>query len=327
MSQRPRPKRARVWAEPPLATSTISAVRPAPEHDEHRPLASFRAVVELRDLEAAGVLKPVGKRPRLRPYLRDLWKRKHFLIFDASSRLRTLNSRYRLGSFWLVGKPLADALFYFLIFGVILRAHRGVENYGAYVLTGLLMFRTTAAMIQESSGLIESSRSVIRSLSFPRASLVVSLAVREFMQSVPILLVVMALIWAIPPHETPSAAWPLVFGVLLLQLILSTGAAFLIARLTASLPDLAVGVTFALRILMYASAVVFPIEKFVEHRVLYEVLVHNPVYLVIDMYREILLLGVVPGLHRWIELGAVAGAVFVVGFLIFWGAEERYGRV
>lgn len=297
------------------------------ESDNHRPLTSLLSQSEIQGLLRSKVLKPVGRRPALKEYLGQIWKRRHFLVYDAQSRIITSNNNLRLGSFWIVGRPLIDAIFYFVIFGVVLQAHNGIDNYPAYIIIGMLMYRTTAAMWTQAAGIVEANRNMIRALSFPRGSIVISLAIKEFMTSVPILALVGILIYAIPPHVQIGWTWILSPFILALQVLFSLGISFLIARVTVGIPDLAFAVTFIIRILMYASSVPFPIERFINHPALFTLMTHNPIFIIIDMYRSVLMRGMVPPVDHWVQLGVWTLGAMVIGFVVFWFSEERYGRV
>src|SRR5699024_8940245 len=99
----------------------------------------------------SGDLTQVGVRPRLGEYVSQLWERRHFIAMDARHRVATQNSRNHLGGLWLLLRPLLDALMYYLIFGIILsRVFEGVDNVGAYIVIGVLTFRSTMRSI--SSG-------------------------------------------------------------------------------------------------------------------------------------------------------------------------------
>ena len=76
--------------------------------------------------EDASALQPVGIRPALATYLNDLWGRRHFIWMDSRHRVATSNSRNRLGSVWLILRPILDAAFYYVIFGLVLKMSGGV---------------------------------------------------------------------------------------------------------------------------------------------------------------------------------------------------------
>lgn len=280
-----------------------------------------------RGLISEGELKPVGVRPSIGAYLRDIWRRRHFLLFDARSRVLTKNSKHRLGAFWLVGKPTLDAAFFYILFGLVLQVDRGVDNYPGYVIVGVLMFRLTTGALGQSANLIHGSRSVIRAFSFPRASLAISRTLRELLTAGPIFAAMFVMLMIIPPHEFPTLSWLLVFPLVLLQSLMNLGIVFLIARLAVSLPDISFGVGFFSRALMYASGVIFPIERFVEHTTVYAIMTNNPLFILLTMYRSLLLDHTIPSWEQWLTVATWGVGLTVVGFLVFWKSEERYGRV
>ncbi|MGK4066072.1 ABC transporter permease [Rothia sp. HC945] len=279
-----------------------------------------------KELIASGAVMRVGGRPSLARYVAQIWKRCDFLVYDARSRVRTRNSHTRLGSFWLVGKPVLDVAFYFLVFGLLLKANRGIDNYVAYVAVGVLMFRYSSVAMTQSVGLIRSSRSMIQAFNFPRASLVVSFALREALSAVPLLLSLIVMILAIPPHVAPSLVWLLALPLIVLQGFFNLGLSFVMARLGFSVPDISQGMTFLSRILMYGSGVIFPIERFINHPAVYDVMTNNPLFILLSMYRTILIDRSVPPPQNWLSLALWCLGLIVFGFVFFWRAEEKYGR-
>ncbi|WP_347754295.1 ABC transporter permease [Agrococcus sp. ProA11] len=271
-------------------------------------------------------LRRVGTRPPLREYFTELFDRRHFIWAAARGEAVTRYSNERLGVAWYVLRPLLDAAFYGVIFGVILQVTRGVDNFVAFIIIGVFMFQLSSRAIIAGVTLIRSSKAMIRAFAFPRAALGISMVLRDLMSSMPAIVLMFVLIMAIPPHEAPNVAWSLFPLILALQLTLSLGFALFFGWLGARMPDLAQAMSFVSRLLMYASAVIFPIERFVDHPTILAIIQANPIYVVLNMYRMTLMDGRVPPVENWIQLAAWAVGALVVGFFLFWSDEERYGR-
>ncbi|MDJ1370934.1 ABC transporter permease [Gulosibacter molinativorax] len=271
-------------------------------------------------------LRTVSGRPPLGRYIKQLVDRRHFIWWDSKSRVSTANVEDRLGSFWLILRPLLDAMFYWLIFGLLLNMSRGMSNYIAFVIIGVFMFQSTSSAINAGTKVISSNKSMIRAFQFPRAALPLAVLVREFLQRIPAIFVMIAIIMVIPPHELPTTAWLLFPVILLIQLCMDFGLLLVFSRLGVMLPDLSKAVPFATRLLMYGSGVIFPIDRFVNHPTLMAIIELNPIYVVLDMYRLVLIDGVVPPTHHWIVLCSWAFGLLIVGFLFFWQGEESYSR-
>lgn len=271
-------------------------------------------------------LRRVGTRPPLREYFTELWHRRHFIWAGARGEAVTRYSNERLGMAWFVLRPLLDAVFYWVIFGVVLQISRDMANFVAFILIGVFMFQLSSRSITGGVSLIRSSKAMIRAFAFPRAALAVSMVLRDFLSALPALAVMLTMIIAIPPHELPTVTWSVFPLILALQLVLSVAFALLFGWLGSLAPDLAQAMSFVSRILMYGSAVIFPIERFVEDPTMLAVIKANPIYIVLDMYRSALIDGAVPPMEQWFALAAWAIGGLVIGFTLFWWNEERYGR-
>lgn len=283
----------------------------------------------VRALQDQGIdtsdLEPIGVRPRLGTYLVDLWERRHFIWMDARHRVATQNSRNRLGNVWLLLRPLLDAGLYFVIFGVVLHVTRGIDNFAAYVVIGVLMFRSTMRSFSQGPGTLQSSKAMIRAFSFPRAALPISAEIRDALQTTYTMITLLVLIVAIPPHEWPQWSWFLVVPIFALQFVLDLGISFVLARIGFFVPDVAQLMTVVGRILMYGSGVIFPIDRFLTHPVVAQIIQANPIYQMLAMYRQVLMNGTAPSLDSWLILGGWAFGLLIFGFLFFWRGEASYG--
>ena len=77
----------------------------------------------------------------------------------------------RLGQLWQVLTPLLNSAVYYLIFGVLFKANRGISNYTAHLVTGVFIFAFTERSIVVGSSAIRANITLIRALHFPRACL------------------------------------------------------------------------------------------------------------------------------------------------------------
>ncbi|ATG53757.1 ABC transporter [Brachybacterium ginsengisoli] len=283
-----------------------------------------------RALEAKGLdpsaLTRIGVRPPLGEYIQQLWQRRHFIWYDSRHRASTQNSGMLLGNVWLFLRPLVDVAFYFVIFGLVLDSGRGMENFAAFLTIGILLYRSTATSISSGTGLLRSNKAMIKAFTFPRASIPISAVLQATMTAVFTTFVMCIAIMVIPPFVVPKATWVLVVPIFLIQAVLNLGVMLITARIGFHLPDLANVLGVVSRFLMYASGVMFPIERFVHNETALSIVTLNPLYQIIDMMRTALMDGQVPDLRAWTISMLWAVGILVVGFIYFWRAEESYGR-
>ncbi|MHA7155894.1 ABC transporter permease [Arthrobacter sp. TMN-50] len=259
-------------------------------------------------------------------YLVALWDYRHFIFFDAKASVQTGNSKDRLGSLWLVLNPVLNGLTFYLIFGVLLQASRGVENFIGYLIIGVFLFQMSSRAISTGARAIQSNLKVVQAFNFPRAALLISINLRELLASIPVVITMLVLILLIDPAEEISWLWILVIPALLLQTIFNLGVGLFLGRIVSKVNDVATFVSFAMRIWMYASCVMFSITLFDPYPAVRSAIEMNPLYQVLTIVRQSVLYSEVPSWESWAILAAWALGALAVGMTYFWLAEETYGR-
>ncbi len=276
-------------------------------------------------LDRNGLIR-VGARPSLWRYLRQIWEFRSFVLFDSKSRIAGGNSTNSLGQLWLVLNPILNGATYFFVFGLLLGTGRGIENFIAYLIIGVFMFRFTSSAITSGSKAIISNRAVVRAFSFPRATLALAVNVRELMVQIPAFITMFVLILAFPPLEIVSWKWLLFIPLVAVQFLFNLGLSLILARLVTRFNDVTNLISFGTRIWLYLSAVFFSIDRFADHPTVLFIMHLNPMYCILEIARDSLLYDAWPDPNRWLVLGAWTLVLLVVGTVLFWQAEESYGQ-
>lgn len=271
-------------------------------------------------------LAPVSARPPLSEYLHQLWDRRHFILLHARSQSLGQHQGTFLGRAWLVLGPLLDGLVYWLIFGLAFNLQRTVPGFIPRLLVGILLFSYFSRGLTTMANSLSAGRGLIRAFSFPRASLPIAAILRETYSAVPMVLTLLAMILVVPPGAVPTSTWLLLPFPLVLIGLFTTGIGFFMARLVSIIPDVSKLLSYVLRFALYGSGVIFSVERFTDHPVITAVLTINPVYIFIEMARELLLHDTIPGPGRWLMLTAWAIVFLILGLVYFWRGEADYGK-
>jgi len=272
-----------------------------------------------------GGLEPVANRPSLDEYLHMTWQRRHFIWADARARTLSESRRFLLGTVWLVLRPVLDASVYLVVFGLLLKSNRGVENFLGYLVVGVFLFRFTSGAINAGSRSIVSGKAMVRSFSFPRIALPVAEVTRQVLRFMPTLAAMLVLIVLIPPGARLSWRWLLLPVVVALQVVLIAGLVLLTSRMVAKVPDLTQVISLLNRFWMYGSGVMYSFERFTDNQTVLAVVRLNPMYQVLDMSRDCLLYARTPALWSWVVLVVWAALALAAGLVYFWRGEESYG--
>ncbi len=234
-------------------------------------------------------LRPSAQRPQIPAYLRQLWRRVHFIIAFATARNVAMYTEAKLGQLWQVLTPLLNAGVYFLIFGLLLHINRGVPNYLGFLVTGVFVFNFTQRTFISTSTVMTSSLELIRALHFPRAALPLAYVMIEFQQMLLSMVVLVPIL--LLTGEPVTWYWLVAIPALLLQTIFNIGVGMLAARLGAQVNDFSQLLPFLMRTWLYVSGVLFSIAT-LGHTVsgkIIALLEINPAALYITLVRNALM--------------------------------------
>jgi len=260
--------------------------------------------------------------PSIGSYLREVWRRREFAVVVPAQDLRAQNMDTALGQLWHLLNPALLVGVYFLIFGVVLDTRRGVDNFLGFLIVGVVLFHLIQRVVQDAAVCIVRNQGLIRSIQFPRILLPLATVNGQTFAFLPALAV--ALLAVLATGERPSVRWLAIIAVLAAVYVFNLGAALVVARVGASVADLQRLLPHLLRLLFYASGVIFSVEVFVTSDFWRTAFALNPIYDLITCARWCLLgtdveQSVVIGLVAWCALLPVAG------FVAFRRAERRFG--
>lgn len=280
-------------------------------------------------LAARHGLTVAGARPTLPAYLRQLWGYRHFTAAYANARVAVSFSNTRLGRLWQVLTPLTNAAVYYLIFGVILGSTRGMDNFIAYLCTGLFIFGFTQSVLLAGIQAITGNLGLIRALHFPRGCLPIAVTLTQFQNLLASIAVLMVIV--LVTGEPLTLEWLLLVPALLLQSIFNAGAALAFARLGSKLTDLKQLLPFVMRTWMYASGVLYSVDLFEDHlpAAAAQLMHANPLLVYIELARHALMeTAPIASSMTQLWLLAIGWALLVGigGFVYFWRGEQEYGR-
>ena len=305
---------------------------PAPQGKSGESLAAFAARHGLTQSSA---------RPPLGQYIRKVWDRRHFIWTFASSKRAAMYTSSKLGQIWQVLTPLLNAGVYFVIFGLLLELHKGIDDYVPWLITGVFVFTFTQRSLTTSAKAVGGHLPLVRALHFPRATLPLAYTSVQLQQLLISLIVLVLLVLAC--GVAPAATWLLLVPVILLQLLFNVGLSMIVARMGAFTRDITQLLPFVLRTWLYISGVIFPVASLADRSEtvrdngwILTLMEANPGYVYVELARQAMIPSYVaqtdpqvamadPGL-LWVYAVAWALVVFVGGFYWFYRAEERYGR-
>ncbi|MCL2872280.1 MAG: ABC transporter permease [Betaproteobacteria bacterium] len=239
----------------------------------------------------------------------SLWKNRSLI---KSLVVREIAGRYRgsvMGVLWSFFLPVLMLAVYTFVFSVIFKArwNTGSDSKTEFALilfAGLLVFNFFSECVNRAPGLILANTSYVKKVVFPLEILpVVTLGTALFHCAVGLLawLLFYAIFFGVPPLTA------LLFPIVLLPLLfLTAGFSWLLASLGVFLRDVAQVVGVITTVLMFLSPIFYPTSALPES--FQKVLLLNPLALIIEQTRGVLIFGQVPswGMYFLLLLGSIA---------------------
>jgi lipopolysaccharide transport system permease protein len=237
---------------------------------------------------------------------------------------RELFARYKgsvLGMLWPFLTPAVMIAIFTLVFSGIFGARFGSSgspwDYALYLFCGLLPWTMFQETLQQSANTIVSHANLVKRVVFPLETLPASLALAALGNQ---LFGTVAMLIAAVVIQHQFHATVLLFPLLMVpQLLLTLGAAWLIASLGVFLRDIAQGITLLLMAWFYLTPIIYP-ESAVPGQ-LRTVINLNPFTSLVRNYRRLFLDGVSPDWLGLAYFSVLAILVFIFGY--WWFARTR----
>ena len=255
--------------------------------------------------------------------LYDLWRYRELLYFLTWRDIKVRYKQTVLGVAWAVIQPLAATVVFTLFFGKLAGLDRQSEvPYPVFVYAAMLPWTFFAEAVSQGSQSLIASANLLTKVYFPR--LIIPFAsVAAMLVDFAIALVAMACLMA-AYRVAPGPAVLLLPALVLATLLAALGMAALLAALTVAYRDFRYVVPFLLQIWLFASPVVYGLDKIPERwRWVYAL---NPMAGIIDGFRSSLL-------DQPLRVGRLAVSLstaivmFFVGTAYFRRCERRFADI
>lgn len=233
---------------------------------------------------------------------------------------KNFSSKYKdsfLGILWTILQPLLLMILFTIIFSTLFK--KKVEYYPAFFLTAWCTYMFFSSSISISMNVLKSNKNILQRIPAPKYIFVLGSVISEFLNFIImlILLVAIMIITHVPFHLTIILS---VIPIISL-LIMITGLSLMLSIVCVYYSDVKhLWSVFSL-MLMYASALFYPIEIIPEPYRHYLLL--NPLLWIIDQLRCFILYGQFPLIFTVVNSLLLSVIIFVLGLIVFKKYENK----
>jgi ABC-type polysaccharide/polyol phosphate export permease len=257
--------------------------------------------------------------PPLRPYLRELWRRREFAQELSRTDLRAQHFNTLFGQLWLIINPLLLAGVYFVLVDILRAGTRGA-GFFAHLMAALFAYYFVNDAVRRSIRSVTSGGRLILNTSFPRTLLPLSAVITAFKRFLPTVAIY------VPVHFLSGlpVSWAMLWlvPILVLMTILAAGLSMIVSAAQVYFRDLKNFLPYALRVWLYASPILYYAHEVPERYDI--VLALNPLAPLLSAWSRVLDTAAAPSAEQLLLGAAWAIGLFVAGGLFFISREREF---
>lgn len=260
---------------------------------------------------------------------KEIWRYRDLLLLFVKRDLVTLYKQTILGPLWYLIQPLFTSVVFTLIFNNLGNIQTGGIPPFLFNLAGITAWNYFKVCLTQTSTTFTSNQNIFGKVYFPRVIVPLSVTISNLMKfGIQFFIFFCFYLYYVSAgvSVSPSKLWFLFPVYVIMMGLLGMGMGMIISSLTTKYRDLSIALNFAVQLLMYLSAVPYPISEanekfpyFVARFVSY-----NPLAQIIEGFRHIMLSTGSFDLFKFIYTFIFCVVVFLIGLLVFNRTEKSF---
>lgn len=272
-------------------------------------------------------IKPKGKLIDLN--LKEIWRYRDLMVLFVKRDIVTVYKQTVLGPLWYVIQPLFTSVIFTLIFNNIGDVDTGAVPAFLFNLAGITLWNYFKEALTTTSTTFTANASLFGKVYFPRFIVPASKIISGlFKYGIQLLIFIFFYCYFVfyNGNDLAPSKWFWLFPLCVLNVaLIGVGVGMILSSLTTKYRDLTILVSFGVNLLMYISAVMYPLseirKKLPEY---YWVIEYNPLAQTIELYRNLILGSGEVRLSVLVMTLGVGLASFFIGLIIFNRTEKTF---
>ncbi|WP_397362210.1 ABC transporter permease [Olleya sp. R77988] len=263
---------------------------------------------------------------------KEIWQYRDLLFLFVKRDIITQYKQTILGPLWYFIQPLFTSIIFTLIFNNLaaIPTGNGIPAF-LFNLAGITSWNYFSSCISGTSDTFKANQGIFGKVYFPRVITPLSVVFSNLIKfGIQLLVFISFYIYFVFFTDKAFNAIPQITIVLLPVLILlmgllGLGLGMIISSMTTKYRDLTFLVGFGVQLLMYGSAVMYPLSYFKEKVPEYAWLVeYNPMTTIIELFRN-MTLGVGEfSISNFAYAGLISILIFLIGLVVFNKTEKSF---
>lgn len=261
-------------------------------------------------------------------HLKEVWQYRDLLMLFVKRDVVTVYKQTILGPLWYLIQPLFTSITFTIIFNTVAGIETGTVPPFLFNLAGITIWNYFTACLTGTSNTFGSNAGIFGKVYFPRLIVPISIVVSNLIKfGIQFFIFICFYILYYSKGAVISMSVSILFFPLLIALmgILGLGLGMFISSLVTKYRDFSYFISFGVQLLMYLSAVMYPMALIQSKMPDYAWLIHyNPLAYIIETTRFMLLGVGTVSVWGLVYTISVTILVFFVGLLVFNKTEKSF---
>jgi lipopolysaccharide transport system permease protein len=226
--------------------------------------------------------------------LKEVWQYRDLLMLFVKRDVATVYKQTILGPLWYLIQPLFTSIVFTLIFNNVANISTGSVPPFLFNLAGITIWNYFKSCFSATSNTFNANAGIFGKVYFPRIIVPISIVISNLVRFGIQLFIFSAFYCYYYYYKDADISlnrYTILFPLMVLIMgVLGLGLGMIISSMVTKYRDLKILVEFGLQLLMYISAVMYPVKYFAEKLPEYVWIVkYNPLAVVIETVRNLLL--------------------------------------
>ncbi|MCT8340063.1 ABC transporter permease [Flavobacteriaceae bacterium TK19130] len=269
-----------------------------------------------------------AKRKLIELNFKEIWQYRDLLFLFVKRDIVTVYKQTVLGPLWFFIQPLFTSVIFTLVFNNIAKIETGLVPAFLFNLSGITAWNYFKVCLMGTSSTFRSNAGLFGKVYFPRFIVPLSKVISNLVKfGIQMIILIGFYIYYLSTGAEIYLSWnALWFPVLLLYMILyGLGVGMIISTLTTKYRDISLLLGFFIQLLMYISAVPYPMKALTNSSYGW-VVEYNPLAYIMEAFRHILFND--PSLYfnetTLGFIGLLGAFLFIVGLALFNRTEKTF---
>jgi lipopolysaccharide transport system permease protein len=228
--------------------------------------------------------------------LKEVWRYRDLMLLFVKRDFVAKYKQTVLGPIWHFIQPILTTLVSYMLFNVVANIPTDGVNRVLFQMSGIIIWNYFATSLTNCSNVFVTNAGIFGKVYFPRLVMPLSIVLSNIVQfCIQLLLLVTTMLLFVffkGEHQYFGLAWLMIPVYVVIMALMGLGLGIIFSSMTTKYRDLSVLLTFGVQLLMYATAVNYPLSFVAQksHR-LYAIMKLNPIASLVEGFRNSILKG------------------------------------